>query len=371
MRPVLSAVLIGMALIAVPVHAQNQGHAKTMPTPDPKLPAAPASSASDPYAGHRMPTSPPATAPADPHAGHEMADMPTPTPVDPHAGHDMPAEPAKTMAPKDDMDHSGMNHEGLGEAAPTSPGPDMETPPPPEAGSGPPRAADAIWGAQAMRASRQDLQRTHGDFPVFWFQGDRIEAQIREGPDAYLWDIQGYYGGPTERLWFKSEGEGEFGSSPDDAEVQALYAKAFAPFWDFQVGVRQDIGGPDTTHAVVGVQGLAPYMFEVDAALFVSHRGDVTARIEGEVDQRITQRLILQPRAEVNLAAQDVPLLGIGAGIDQIEVGVRLRYEIIREFAPYIGIEQSWRIGNGADFARAGGQDPSVTSLVAGIRFWF
>jgi copper resistance protein B len=247
----------------------------------------------------------------------------------------------------------------------------METPPPPEAGSGPPRAADAIWGAEAMAASRNDLRRTHGDFPVLWFQDDRLETQVRGGEDAYLWDIQGYYGGPTERLWFKSEGEGEWGSAPDEAEVQALFSKAFKPFWDFQAGIRQDFAGPATTHAVIGVQGLAPYMFEVDAALFLSHRGDLTARVEAEVDQRITQRLILQPRIEANLSAQDIPLLGVGAGLDQIEVGARLRYEIRREFAPYIGIEQSWRTGQSADFARARGEDPSTTSFIAGIRFWF
>jgi copper resistance protein B len=267
---------------------------------------------------------------------------------DPHAGHDMGA-----------MEQPG------------SPGPTMATPPPAKAGSGPPRAADSIWGAAAMAASREELVRTHGDFPVFWFQGDRLETQVRESADAFLWDIQGYYGGPTERLWFKSEGEGEWGSAPDDAEVQALYAKAFMPFWDVQAGIRHDIAGPDTTHAVIGVQGLAPYMFEIDTALFLSHRGDVTARIEAEVDQRITQRLILQPRIEANLSAQDIPELGIGTGLDQIEVGARLRYEIRREFAPYIGIEQSWRTGNGADFARLSGGDPSATSFIAGIRFWF
>lgn len=267
---------------------------------------------------------------------------------DPHAGHDM-AEPE----------------------SPPSPGPAMETPQPAAAGSGPPRAADAIWGSEAMRASREELRKTHGDFPVFWFQGDQLETQVRQGADLYLWDIQGYYGGPTQRLWFKSEGEGEFGAAPDDAEVQALYAKAFAPFWDVQAGIRHDIAGPDTTHAVIGVQGLAPYMFEVDTALFLSHRGDLTARIEGEIDQRITQRLILQPRIEANLSAQDIPELGIGAGLDGFEVGARLRYEIVREFAPYIGIEQSWRTGRSADFARARGEDPSTTSVVAGIRFWF
>jgi copper resistance protein B len=280
----------------------------------------------------------------DEHAGHDMSAK-----LDEHAGHVM-AEPSAA-----------------------SPGPTEETPPPAAAGSGPPRAADAIWGPEAMAASRKDLRKTHGDFPVFWFQGDRLEAQLREGTDAYLWDIQGYYGGPTERFWYKSEGEGEFGGGGgiDDAEFQALYAKAFAPFWDVQAGLRHDLAGPDTTHAVVGIQGLAPYWFEVDAALFLSHRGDLTARIEAEVDQRISQRLILQPRIEANLAAQDVRELGIGAWLDQIEVGARLRYEFVREFAPYIGIEQSWRTGNGADFARARGEDPSVTSLVAGIRFWF
>ena len=112
-------------------------------------------------------------------------------------------------------------------------------------------------------------------------------------------------------------------------------------------------------------------MFEIDGALFLSHRGDLTARFEAELDQRITQRLILQPRAEINLAAQDVPQLGIGAGLDTIELGLRLRYEIKREFAPYIGIEQSWRVGQSADFARAAGEDNSVTNYVFGIRFWF
>ncbi len=153
--------------------------------------------------------------------------------------------------------------------------------------------------------------------------------------------------------------------------MQALWSKAIGPYWDLQAGVRQDLAGPATTHAVIGVQGLAPYMFEVDAALFLSHRGDLTAKIEGELDQRITQRLILQPRAELSLSAQDIPELGIGAGLDKAELGLRLRYEIVREFAPYIGIEQSWKAGGSADYARAKGEGTSATSLVAGIRFWF
>ncbi|WP_066542470.1 copper resistance protein B [Sphingomonas sp. CCH18-B1] len=375
-RPVLYAALLCSAVIAAPAVAQHQGRAMPMPAPAPAPSPTPALTTppADPHAGHIMPGAPitPAPAPTDPHAGHTMPGTPTAPPVDPHAGHAMPAMPASDPAdPMADMDHSTMDHGMMDDAVSASPGPDMETPPPPEAGSGPPRAADAIWGADAMRASREDLQRTHGDFPVFWFQGDRFETQVREGADGYLWDLQGYYGGPTSRFWFKSEGEGTFGEQIEDAEVQALYARAIAPFWDLQAGVRQDFGGPDTTHAVIGVQGLSPHQFEVDAALFLSQRGDLTARIEGEVDQRITQRLILQPRAEVNLSAQDIPRLGIGSGIDSVEVGVRLRYEFIREFAPYIGIEQSWRLGGSADYARARGEDPSVTNFLVGIRFWF
>ena len=282
-----------------------------------------------------------------------------------HQGHAMP-EPEATP-PADP--HAMMNH---GAALP-SPDmvPEMETPPPPEAGSGPSRAADAIWGAEAMRASRRELVQMHGDFPLFWFQADRAEVQVRDGADGYLWDAQAYYGGPTSRLWLKSEGEGDFGEGVDEAEVQALYSLAIGPFFDLQAGVRHDFAGPDTTYAVIGVQGLAPYMFEVDGAVFLSHRGDVTARVEAELDQRITQRFILQPRAELNLAAQDVAQLGIGAGIDSVELGVRLRYEVAQEFAPYLGVEQSWRLGRSADFARAAGEDPGVTNFVAGIRFWF
>ena len=338
---VISVALLGTALIATPIAAQHAGH--VMPALEPNPVSTPA----------------PAPSSADPHAGHTMTPEPAPT-ADPMAGMD-----------HSQMDHSQMDHGSAEDVTSISPGPTMETPPPPEAGSGPPRAADAIWGAEAMRASRQDLQRTHGEFNVFWLQGDRFETQIRNGRDGYLWDLQSYYGGPTSRLWFKSEGEGSFGDRIEDAEVQALYSRAIAPFWDLQAGVRQDWAGSDTTHAVIGVQGLAPYLFEVDAALFVSHRGDVTARVEAELDQRITPSLILQPRAEINLAAQDLPSLGIGAGIDKVELGVRLRYEIVREFAPYIGIEQSWHVGGSADYARVRGEDPSVTNYVVGIRFWF
>lgn len=286
------------------------------------------------------------------HSAHQMQDEPV-------------AEPETTDA--NPIDHSKMDRSQMDHSAdptPTASAPAGNT-------SGSPKAADAIWGAEAMRASRKALYDEHGDMALFWFQGDRAEYRIRDGDDGYLWDVQGYYGGDIDKFWFKSEGEGSFGEPIEDAEIQALYSRAIAPFFDLQAGIRQDLTGPTRTHAVVGIQGLLPYMFEVDAAAFLSDKGDLTARIEAEYDQRITQRLILQPRAEISLSAQDIPELGVGAGIDNLELGLRLRYEIIPEFAPYIGVEQEWKLGDSRDFARADGEDSSVTNYVVGVRFWF
>ena len=294
---------------------------------------------------HRMPAADEAAPPVD-HSQMDHGDR----------GH------AEEMA--EPMDHSTMNHGSMnhGTAASATVS---------NAETGPPNAADTIWGAEAMRASREAAYDEHGNMQLFWFQGDRAELRMRDGMDGYLWDVQGYFGGDLNKFWFKSEGEGSFGEPVEQAEVQALYSRAIAPFFDLQAGVRQDLTGPDRTHAVIGVQGLVPYMLEVDAAAFLSNKGDLTARIEAEYDQRITQRLILQPRAEVNLSAQDIAELGIGSGIDNFELGLRLRYEIAREFAPYVGIEQEWKLGGSRDYARAAGEDASVTNYVVGVRFWF
>ncbi|WP_374406664.1 copper resistance protein B [Pelagerythrobacter sp.] len=312
------------------------------------------------------------------HAGHEAHSPPGEADQSasqhPH-GHEGPAHDANERADDapadqstmDGMDHSQMDHSGMEHDAAPIP----EGAPPAAAGSGPPRAADAVWGAEAMRASRDHLRHEHGNQTYLWFQADRAEYRAREDADGYLWDVQGWYGGDLDKLWLKSEGEGSFGEPIEGAEVQALYSRAIGPWFDFQAGVRQDFAPRDRTYAVVGVQGLAPYLFEIDAAAFLSDRGDLTARVEAELDQRITQRLILQPRAEANLSAQDIPELGIGAGFDSIELGLRLRYEIVPEFAPYIGVEQEWKLGRSADFARLEGENAGVTNYVVGVRFWF
>lgn len=201
---------------------------------------------------------------------------------------------------------------------------------------------------------------------------DRLEAGFGDEADGYLWDIQGWYGGDRNRWWLKSEGEGEQGKSPEDAELQLLFGRMFAPFWDWQIGIRHDFRPqPDRSHLVLGLQGVVPYEFEIDSAVFVSEAGDVTARVEAEYDLRITQRLVLQPRFELNAALSDVREIGLDSGINNTELGLRLRYEVRREFAPYIGISWEQLHGGTADLARGEGEPTSVTSLVLGFRAWF
>lgn len=263
---------------------------------------------------------------------------------DPHAGHDMPAEDGP---------------------------PPVEKAPPPQAIHGPRHAADAIWGADAMAASRHALKSENGGIITSVVIIDRLEARTTNGEEKYLWDAQGWYGGDLDKLWLKSEGEGSFSGPLESAEVQALWSHAISPFFDVQAGARYDLEPTGRGYAVLGVQGLAPYMFEVDAALFLSDRGDLTARVEAEYDQKITQRLILQPRAEIELSAQDVPEQGLGAGLSKVEVGLRLRYEIAREFAPYLGVEYEAKTGKTADFARMDGKDPDSVVFLMGIKAWF
>ena len=148
----------------------------------------------------------------------------------------------------------------------------------------------------------------HGGQTFYQVLLNVAEYQFHSGRDGYRWDGEAWYGGDINRLWLKSEGEGEFRRGLDSAEVQALYSRAIDPYFNLQAGVRQDFGrGPKRTYATVGVEGLAPGFFEVEGALFLSTKGDVLGRVEGYYDQRVTQRLILQPRAEFNFSAQDVP----------------------------------------------------------------
>lgn len=228
------------------------------------------------------------------------------------------------------------------------------------------------WGYEPA-GTPEDWPNPIPDQNPFWMVlSDRLETRFADEVDTYVWDLQGWYGGDLNRLWIKTEGEGEHGNSPVSAELQTLFSRRFAPFWDWQLGIRHDFEpGPERTHLVLGLQGVVPYEFGWDSALFVSDEGDVTARIEAEYDLRITQRLIVQPRLELNAASSDIPELELGSGINSIELGIRLRYEFKREFAPYIGVSWGKRYGDTADFSRIGGEPTSVTALVVGVRAWF
>jgi copper resistance protein B len=275
----------------------------------------------------------------DEHAGHSMPGMPpAPNTAQPAAtGTDLPAGDAPAPAPP--MDHY----------------------------------ADRFFSKAEMDRGRHIMMTDEGGGRTYYqVMFNLAEYQARKGRDGYRWDGEAWFGGDINRLTLKTEGEGAFREGVESAEIQALYSRAIGPYFNLQAGVRHDFHpGPSRTYATVGFEGLAPYWFEVEGALFLSDKGDLLGRLEGYYDQRITQRLILQPRVEFNLAAQDVPENRIGSGLSNAELGLRLRYEFAREFAPYIGVSYDRKLGDTARFARLAGEDVSNTSFVMGVRFWF
>jgi copper resistance protein B len=273
----------------------------------------------------------------------------------------LPAEAASATSDS----HAGH---AMGEEVPAPP----VAPPPPGALSGPAHAGDALFGQDAMADAREELRREHGSIVTSKFLIDQLETRIRNGRDGYFLNAEAWYGGDINKLWLKTEIEGEFGHGPEQTEVQALYSRAIDPWWNLQAGVRYDFRpDPERAYLVLGIEGLAPYWFEVDAAAFVSNKGDVSARLEVENDLRLTQKLILQPRIEMDLAAQDVPEIGVGSGLSSAEAGLRLRYEIKREFAPYVGVAYERAFGDTADFRRAGGDKAGGWNFLVGVRAWF
>ncbi|WP_297514460.1 copper resistance protein B [uncultured Caulobacter sp.] len=332
------------ALWAAPALAQHAGHA-----PAPSVPQ----------------TAPKPATPTDPHAGHDMSAMPNmampatqaaPAASVPHAGHDMSSMSAAAGA-----DGAQSQAEG----APPLPDHETAAPAPPTD-----HLADKVYDPAAMDRARAVLRSEHGGAQASQVMANLLEYRARSGGDGYHWDGEAWFGGDLNRLVLKSEGEGDR-HGVEDAEIQALYSRAVGLYTDLQVGVRQDLEPKSRTYATVGFETLLPYWIEAGGALFVSTKGDVLGRVEGSIDWRLTQRLILQPRAELNFAAQDIPDTATGSGLSDGELGLRLRYEIRREFAPYVGVSWGRRFGQSADYSRARGQDVSDTSFVVGLRAWF
>jgi copper resistance protein B len=232
-------------------------------------------------------------------------------------------------------------------------------------------AADRYYDPAAMAHARMMAREEMGGMRFSKVMLNLAEYQTGAHGDGYRWDGQAWFGGDVNRFVLRSEGEGRAKDGLESAEAQALYSRAVGRYLDVQAGVRQDFSPHPRTYLALGAQSLLPYWFEVEGSVFLSTKGEVLARAEGTYDLRLTQRLVLQPRAELNFAAQSSRETRTGSGLSNAELGLRLRYEIRREFAPYIGVSWDKRFGRTADYDRAAGESPEATTFVVGLRTWF
>ncbi|MGH8042615.1 MAG: copper resistance protein B [Rudaea sp.] len=248
-----------------------------------------------------------------------------------------------------------------------TPGRDMSTM---QGGDAPPDARSPDYSDGYEYGSMRGMDMAD-NAPYGRFLLDQFEyADGDHGNSAFI-DGEAYFGNDANKLWLKAEGEYS-GGRAQDLRTEALWNHAIATYWDTQLGVRHDSGdGPDRSWAAFGVQGLAPWWLETEATLYLGQGGRSAARVQIEYEARLTQRLILQPKLEANLYARDDLQRGIGSGLSDAEFGLRLRYEIRREFAPYIGIVYRQRYGHTADMVRAQGESANDLQFVAGIRVWY
>ena len=227
--------------------------------------------------------------------------------------------------------------------------------------------ADDYYDSIAMADARKKLQQGHGHTINSLFIGERLESRYNDGNNELVWEAQGWIGRDTSKLWLKTEGD----EDGDEAEFQALFSRAISPFWDLQFGLRHDFKNVSRDYAVLSLMGLAPYWFELDAAAFISEKGDTSLRVEAEYELRFSQRLILQPRMELNYAFSEDLQTDIGQGLSQAHFGLRLRYEIKREVAPYFGVVWKKSFGETADLLKVSRKDTNETSMVVGLRVWY
>ena len=280
-----------------------------------------------------------------------------------HAHHAMPKPAATTQQqpPAEQETHDAHDHAAMQQHAATSGNGEATYSPPP--------LTDADRAAAFPDLSGHDMAEHMDDDPFVWkVMADRLEWQ--QG-DVLAWEGSAYAGHDRGRLWLRSHGEREQGHDAH-ASVEVLWGKPVDAWWDLVAGVRQDIGeGPDRSWLALGVQGLAPYKFEISATAYLGDGGRSAASLEAEYEVLLTNKLILQPVVEATLYGRDDPALGIGSGLSEVEAGLRLRYEFRREIAPYVGYEWSRQFGKTADFARDAGEPVQDRHWVAGVRFWF
>lgn len=200
---------------------------------------------------------------------------------------------------------------------------------------------------------------------------DQLEWRGAQEGSAGAWDAQAWYGGDYNKLWLKTEGERIAGVTLD-ASADLLFDRVIGRWWDAQAGLRQDFGkGPARTWIALGMQGLAPYWLDVEATAYVSDEGRAAARLKADYELLLTQKLILQPYGEANLYSKADPARQLGSGLSDIELALRLRYEVRRELAPYLGVAWFKRFGGTARLASAAGEGSDELELIAGVRIWF
>lgn len=289
--------------------------------------------------------------------GHAMpADSPPGDPTMP-PGMSMPGSATKSDSSMQGMTMEGMDHAAMGHSATTS---EPRTPIP--------KVTDIDRAAAVPPPSDHPV---HDNTIQHYVLFNRLEAWNAGPGTGQAWEGQSWIGTDLNRLWLRSEGERNDGRT-EAADLEVLYGRSVAPWWDLVAGVRQDFKpGSSQTYAAFGVQGLAPMKFEVAATAYIGEGGQTAARFEAEYELLLTNRWILQPLAEIELFGKDDPARGIGSGLSTAELGLRLRYEFTRQFAPYIGIVYERAFGNTADLRRDESERVDDTRIVVGIRTWF
>ncbi|WP_019449193.1 copper resistance protein B [Cupriavidus sp. BIS7] len=304
-----------------------------------------------------------------------------------HAGHAAQAPASESTPSTQNMSDDDIQTMDSGDVQ-TMDGGNAESAPPPvmdhgdmkmQGGSAPPDARDpnAYSGGYQLGVGKYALgenrQLHMADEHLYAaVLVDRLEWTHGSDSNAASYEAQAWFGSAYDKLVIKAEGEAEKGKV-HDARTELLWGHAISTYWDTQIGLRNDAGygRPARNWLAFGVQGLAPYWFEVDATAYLGTEGRTAMRLSAEYELLITQRLILQPRIEANLYGKNDPATGTGSGLSNGAVGVRLRYEFSRQFAPYIGVERYQTFGNTADMLRASGGRSGETRFVAGVRVWF
>jgi copper resistance protein B len=200
---------------------------------------------------------------------------------------------------------------------------------------------------------------------------EQLEWRDAKGAKLLAWDATAYYGTDYNKLWVKSEGERASGAT-EDASAEVLWDRIFSRWWSSQLGFRHDFGeGPTRDWLAVGVKGLAPYFFDIEATAYFADGGRAAARFKIRYELLFSQRLMLEPEFEINAYRKDDLGRHLMSGFRDLRLALRLRYEIRRELAPYLGVAWIRRLGKTADLVRASGEEPGDVQALAGVRFWF